>query len=359
MALWLYATVEGVGSARALERLTEQHDAYRWICGGVGVNYHSLADFRVQHEAFLDALLTHSVAALMAQGLVTLKRVAQDGIRVRTSAGSGSFRSKQRLEKCLQEAEQQVQRLRRELEEDPQASHRRQSAARERAAEERRRRVSEALREMQELEAKRERQKKRKKDKERPLRTSTTDPQARVMKMADGGFRPAYNGQLCVDVATQIVVGVELSNSGSDRDQLVPMLDQLEKRYRTRPAEILADGGYAGLRDVAGAHQLGTTVYAPLPPPKDRHRDPHVPLRGDSPAVAAWRQRMSSDEAKTIYKQRGASVECVNAACRQRGLQQYRVRGKRKVRAVLLWYAVAHNLMRALALLSRPALAAA
>lgn len=358
MALWLYATVEGVGSARALERLTEQHDAYRWICGGVGVNYHSLSDFRVQHEAFLDEVLTHSVAALMAKGLVTLQRVAQDGLRVRTSAGSGSFRTKQSLRKCLRQAQQQVERLRRELEEDPQASHRRQVAAKQRAAEQRRSRVSEALSQMRELEAKREQQKKRKKGRERPLRVSTTDPEARVMKMADGGFRPAYNGQLCVDTVTQVVVGVDLNNSGSDRDQVVPMLEQLEKRYGTRPAEILLDGGYAGLRDVTQASQLGTLVYAPLPPPKNRHRDPHLPLRSDSPAVARWRQRMGTEVAKQIYKQRASSVECVNATARQRGLHQFRLRGRSKARTVLLWYALAHNVMRALSLGRQPLSAA-
>jgi transposase len=358
MALWLYATVEGVGSARALERLTEQHDVYRWICGGVGVNYHSLSDFRVQHESFLDALLTKSVASLMARGVVTLKRVAQDGLRVRTSAGSGSFRSKPKLTKCLREAEEQVQRLRQELEEDPQATHRRQAAAQQRAAEERHRRVSEALEQMKLLESKREQQKKRKKHKERALRASLTDPEARVMKMADGGFRPAYNAQLCVDVATQVVVGVDLTNSGSDRDQLVPMLEQLGKRYRITPAEVLVDGGYAGLRDVKGATQRGATVYAPLPKPKDRQRDPHVPLRGDSPAVAEWRQRMGTDQAKQIYKQRASSVECVNAAARQRGLQQFRVRGKSKTRAILLWHALVHNLFRSLSLGVGPLLTA-
>ena len=359
LALWLYATVEGVGSARALERLCEQHDAYRWICGGVSVNYHSLADFRVHHEGFLDGLLTQSVGVLMAQGLVTLQRVAQDGMRIRTSAGSGSFRTKPRLQKCLRQAQQQVERLRRELEEDPQASHRREVAAQQRAAEERQRRVSEAVQEMQELEARREQQKKRKKDRERPLRVSITDPEARVMKMADGGFRPAYNGHFCVDVATQIVVGVDLSNHGNDRGQLVPMIEQLQRRYGLRPAEILADSDFAGLQDVTGASELGATVFAPLPPVKNRNRDPHVPLRGDNPAIAQWRQRMGTDAAKQIYQQRASSVECVNALARQRGLYAFRVRGRRKARTVLLWYALAHNVMRTLSLLWRPVAAIA
>ena len=139
MGLWLYATLEGVGSARALERLTRQHDAYRWILGGVSVNHHSLSDFRVQHGEYLDQVLTQSVAVLMAQGLVTLKRVAQDGTRVRASAGAASFRRQPSLERCLQEAQEQVDRLRSELEKDPEATNRRQASARQRAVEDRQR----------------------------------------------------------------------------------------------------------------------------------------------------------------------------------------------------------------------------
>lgn len=344
LALWLYAITEGVGSARALERLTEQHDAYRWICGGVSVNHHSLSDFRVQKGEFLDGLLTQSVAALMSQGLVKLHRVAQDGVRVRANAGAGSFRRQSTLERCLDEAKQQIERLRQELEEDPEATSRRQAAARRRAAEDRRRRVAEALAQMPDAASK------------KPIgeqdqaRVSTTDAEARVMKMADGGFRPSYNGQFSVDTATQIVVGVEVSNHGSDRGKLVPMTKQLQKRYGLTPLESLVDGGFAGLQDLEKASELGTKIYAPVTKPRDPQRDPHEPLATDSPAIAEWRQRMGTPEAKEIYKTRAASVECVNALARNRGLQRLLVRGERKVRAVLLWFAIAHNMMRSLSL---------
>lgn len=344
LALWLYATIEGVGSARALERLTRQHDAYRWILGGVSVNHHSLSDFRVQHGEFLDRVLTHSVAVLMEQKLVTLKRVSQDGIRVRASAGASSFRRQPRLEHCLQEAEEQVERLRQELEKDGEATNRRQAAARQRAAEDRQRRVKAALEQMADVAAKKPAAEKDK------ARVSTTDAEARVMKMGDGGFRPAYNGQFAVDTETQTVVGVDVSNSGSDQGQLVPMLEQLEKRYEAIPAESLVDGGFAGLKDIEKASELGTKVYAPVAKPKDKTRDPYAPLGTDSPVIAQWRQRMGTQEAKEIYKQRASSVECVNALARNRGLQRLLVRGLRKVRAILLWFAIAHNLMRALSL---------
>jgi transposase len=190
MALWLYATLEGVGSARALARLCEEHDAYRWLCGGVSVNYHTLADFRVDHAEVLDGLLTTSVAALLAEGLVELTRVAQDGVKIRASAGSASFRRGDRLTQYLAEAAAQVTALREQLEADPGGVSRREAAAQQRAAEERRR-VAEALAQLPELEARR-----RKAGVKGPARLSTTDPDARVMKMADGGFRPAFNAQL-------------------------------------------------------------------------------------------------------------------------------------------------------------------
>jgi len=344
MALWLYATLEGVGSARALERLTRQHDAYRWILGGVSVNHHSLSDFRVQHGEVLDQVLTQSVAVLMEQGLVKLNRVSQDGIRVRASAGAASFRRQPSLERSLQEAQEQVERLRAELEKEPEATNRRQIAARQRAAEDRQRRVKAALEQMSNVAAK-----KPAADKDK-ARVSTTDADARVMKMGDGGFRPAYNGQFAVDTETQTVVGVEVSNSGSDQGQLVPMLEQLKERYEVVPPESLVDGGFAGLKDIETASEMGSEVYAPVAKPKDKTRDPHVPLSTDSPAIARWRQRMGTPQAKEIYKQRASTVECVNALARNRGLQRLLVRGLGKARAVLLWFAIAHNLMRALSL---------
>jgi hypothetical protein len=189
-------------------------------------------------------------------------------------------------------------------------------------------------------------------DKEK-ARVSTTDAEARVMKMGDGGFRPAYNGQFAVDTETQIVVGVELSNSGSDQGKLAPMIEQLQDRYGVTPPEILVDGGFAGLKDIEKASESGTVVYAPVAKPKDKTRDPHVPLATDSPSVAQWRQRMGTSEAKEIYKQRASTVECVNALARNRGLQRLLVRGQGKARAILLWFAIAHNVMRRLSLGSR------
>jgi len=343
LALWLYATVEGVGSARALDRLCGTAVAYQWLCGGVPMNYHTLADFRTGHGAFLDTLLTQSVAILLAQGLVTLARVAQDGMRVRASAGAASFRRGATLASCLAEAAGQVQALRAELEEDPRATTARQEAARARVARERQARVADALAQLPAVQAKKQ------PEDRATARVSTTDPDARVMKMADGGYRPAYNLQFATETASQVIVGVDATNQGTDHGQLAPMVAQLEMRHGTAPAAMLVDGGFAGKADIAAASER-TTVYAPVQQPKDATRDPHAPLPTDAPAIAAWRARMGTPEAQAIYKERAATAECVNAQARNRGLRQLAVRGLAKVRTIALWYALAHNLMRMVAL---------
>ncbi len=346
LTLWLYATLRGVGSARELNRLCVDHVAYRWICGGVSMNYHTLADFRTAHVELLDRLLTESVASLLAEGLVTLDRVAQDGMKVRASAGAASFRRQPTLEEALAAAEEQLAQLKKELEADPAASKSRQQAARQRAAEERAARIRAALEQLPKIAAG-----KKPKDREK-ARASTTDADARVMKMGDGGFRPAFNVQLATTTGSQIITGVEVTNSGGDQGQLAPMVEQHDERYEEKPREMLVDGGFVKKADIdeVSPPQGGTTVYAPVMESKDSKRDPHTPRDDDSPAVAEWRKRMATDEAKTIYRERAATAECVNALARNRGLQRFLVRGLRKVKAVALWYALAHNLRRAVAL---------
>jgi transposase len=347
LTLWLYATIEGIGNARELDQLCELHAAYKWICGGVSLNYHTLSDFRVQHGAFLDELLTRSVAALLKSGVVELKRVAQDGLRVRASAGSSSFRRRPTLERLLEEARQQVEALKAELDGDRAAAHQRQKAARQRAAEERAKRVGEALEELAKIEAKKPA------GKVDEARASTTDPKARRMKMACGGFRPAYNLQLLTDTATQIVVGVDLINVGSDKGQMRPMHEQVQKRHSLTPEEYLADGDFTVADDIEHLEKQGTTVYTPPRKRPGSQEDPPAPVRGESPVLQKWRQRMADPIGKLIYRQRAASIECVNAQARNRGLQQFPVRGPAKAKVIGLWYALAHNLMRTFQLLPR------
>jgi hypothetical protein len=249
-----------------------------------------------------------------------------------------------------------VAALRSELDDDPGATSRRVAAARERAAREREDRVRAALEALPDLEAAKARALARGK-KGRPVseaRVSTTDPEARVMRLGDGGYRPAYNGQYTTDVASGLVCGVGVTNSGSDQGELGPALDRVERAFGRRPTEMLADGGYvthAGIDDLAAC---GTTLYAP--PMTGRPRaDPRSHGHPASPAVAEWRGRMDTPDAQVIYRLRAATAEWVNALARNRGLQQFRVRGLAKVRSVLLWFALAHNLDRTVAIRARAA----
>jgi hypothetical protein len=177
-------------------------------------------------------------------------------------------------------------------------------------------------------------------------RVSTTDAEARVMKMADGGFRPAYNAQLAVDVATQPIAAVEVVNASSDMRQAVPMHQQIRNRYGLTPAQWLADGGYTKLEAIEALTRCGTQPLMPRPKSRNASVDAFAAKPGDSQAIAQWRARMASDAGKQLYKLRAASVECVNAQARRRGLTQLRVRGRLKARCVLLWQALAHNLVR-------------
>lgn len=352
-ALWLNATLDGVGSGREVTRLSQEHDAYRWICGGVSVNYHVLNDFRSSCDKLMDELLTDNVAALAAVGAIELERVAQDGMRVRASAGAASFRRQQSLQEHLAQARELVQEIKKRAQDDPGLAKRQAQAAKLRAAEEREERIRLALEQLPEVEA----SKRRNRDKPENARVSETDADARVMKMGDGGYRPAYNVQFATTCAEQVIVGMAVVNTGSDMAQLVPMVEQVERRLGQSPKEWLVDGGYPAHEQLDAVADK-TLVYAPVPEPrktKDKQGnevfiDKHQPKAGDSEVVVAWRERMATEEAKTIYKQRAATAECVNAQARNRGLLRLPVRGLAKVSGVVGLFVLAHNLMRIAAL---------
>lgn len=360
LSLWLLATLEGIGAARELDRLTEKHIAYEWLCGAVSVNYHTLSDFKNLNVEFFNRVLTQSVAALMQQGLVELHEVAQDGLRVRASAGAKTFRREQTLQECLAQAERQVEALQKQLDEDDGSVSRRQQAAQERAARQRVERIEEALRQREQLAARQEQVTKEKGvQRKKEPRASTTDPEARTMKMPDGGFRPAFNVEFATDTSSGIVVGVDVVNVGSDAGQLLPMVEQIEERYEQTPERVLADGDFATLDDIETLHaEHEIDVYAPVKnaaQEKAKGNDPYQPKPKDEPGVAAWRIRMGTEEAKTIYQRRAQTAEWTNARARNCGLRQFLVRGLEKVRAVALLYALAHNLRQTLLLKSKAA----
>lgn len=348
-ALWLYATLQGVGSGREVARLSLEHDAYRWICGGVSVNYHALNDFRSGNEVLMDELLTDNVAALAAAGAICLQRVAQDGMRVRADAGAASFRRQASLHEHLSEAGELVRTLKEQAKTDPGRGKRQAQAAQLRAAQQREERIRAALEQLPEVAAVKKRNGGRCED----ARASTTDADARNMKMGDGGFRPAVNVQFATTCKEQVIVGMAVVNAGSDMAQLAPMVEQVEQRLGQVPDQWVVDGGFPAheqINAVAGK----TEVYAPIPEARAKKdaqgepvpQDKYQAKPGDSDAVVQWRQRMASDEAKEIYKERAATAECVNAQAHNRGLVQMPVRGLPKMRSVVGLFVLAHNLLR-------------
>lgn len=351
LALWLFATTEAIGSARQLSRLCERDLPYMWLCGGVSVNYHTLADFRSSNEDRFEKLLVAHVTSLTSAGVVQLTRVAQDGVRVRAHAGSSSFRRRAKLEEFEKAALEQVQLLKKELHQDPEAGERRKLMAKKRAVEEREERVQEALKRAKALEEKRnaagshkskaEQEKSRRKVAKGDVRASITDPDAHRMKMADGGHRPAYNEQVAIDPVSKFIVGVTTTNDGLDGGLLPPMIEKINEKYGKTPEHVAADGGFVTLKAIDALHAMGVAVYAPVDKPRN-DRNPFLPMKGDSPGVAAWRQRMGTDAGKGFYGLRSA-VEWVFARMRNWGLRQFATRGKRRVQSTFLLYALTHN----------------
>ena len=358
VGLWLYGCTRGIGSARELARRCEESAPFRWLCGGVTVNHRLLSDFRIDHADALDELFTQVLATLVDKKLVRVSRISQDGVRVRVSAGSSSFRREERLQQLLEQARQHVMKLRKQLDSPAEsaAMTARQKAARKRAAEWRQQRLEQAIAQLPELKQKQAEAAQRAgkgkcgdQIRAKQPRVSTTDAATRVMKMANGGYSPGVNVQLATDTQSRAILGVEVSNEGSDSAGLSePMRQQVEKRTGGKVEQHLVDGGYLRTEDIVQAHQQGVELFVPSKParnPQNRGRELD-PKPSDSEAIQAWKRRMASKEGQEIYKQRAATSETVNADLRTyRGLAPFTVRGLNKIKCVTLWSALAYNMM--------------
>jgi transposase len=368
VSLWLYGCIRGIGSARELARRCSADEGsapFQWLCGGVTVNHHMLSDFRVEHADALDELFTQVVASLVDKGLVKVSRISQDGVRVRACAGASSYRREQRLEQLLDETRAHIAELRRQLDDPAQAAamaskqSARQAAAKKRAAEEKADRLQQAIAQLPELKKKQQDAAKKagsgkhgQKILDKEPRVSSTDPEARVMKMPNGGFNPAVNVQLATDTASRAIIGVAVSNEGSDSAGLSePMRRQVEQRSKRSGKKVdqhLLDGGFIKNDDIEQAHAQQTELFMPPKPARNQsNRGRELePKPGDSEAILAWKARMRSEAGKAIYKERAATSETVNADLRRhRGLIQLTVRGLAKGQCVALWCALAYNVM--------------
>ena len=336
LCLWLYGISQAVGSAREIARLVDTDAAFGWITGGMKVSHHVLSAFRVEHPEALDTLMTDVLACLMHKGVLTLSLVAQDGTRIRASASPPSFRSYGSLLECREQAALHLKAVLAEADNPEQTAA--QQLAREAAARDFQERVEAAIATVQQLQAE---------GKKRP-RASTTDAEARVMKMPDGGFRPGYNVQLAVAGSPlggpRTIVGVRVHNIGSDMSSITPMLDEIHTRTGTLPQVLLADANHATHACIDNAAEKGVELLIAVP---DHEKTASSSRRVPSPEVAAWRARMETADAKETFRARASLSELTNAHVKERfGLRQMLVRGTGKVTSVVLLVGIAFNLLQ-------------
>jgi transposase len=345
LAIWVWATVESESSARHVNTLCRDHVAYRWLCGGVSMNYHSLSDFRSLSEEQFEDVIVQIVGSLMNAGLVSLKRLAQDGMKVRASAGKSSFRRSETLAECLQEAREHLAELRARTPAESAEFSQREQAAQARAARENVERLEQAIAECEQLS---QQNAAARKERQKPPRVSTTDPEARIMKFSDNGFRPGYNVHFASDAQSSIIVGDQVTNAGTDHGQLGPMMDQIEQRFGAIPEELLVDGGCATQTEITTLAQRGVKVFSPVKNAAKElaaGKDPYARKRDDTDEVADWRTRMGEAVSQELYKLRSQVAEWVNAVCRNHDFRQLLVRGLKKSRSVSRLHVITHDLL--------------
>ena len=342
-AVWLQGLIDNVGSGRQLEALCQNHAIYQWVCGGLSINYHMLNDFRTGHPQALDELFTQVLGHLMHKKLVTVETVTQDSLPLRASAGSRSFVKRDTLEKNLAAARDHVKALGQLADESPAQAAERQRAAQERAAAHRHDKLKLAMEELTKVEDAKAKQK-NKPSKHRPAKASTTDPEARIHRMPDQGYRPAHVVQMAQDPNSRAIVGVAVGSN--DKEEGTRMREQVERRTGSVVRTQIFDTNYVKLEEIDAAAAQGVTIIAPVRKPQKKGQDRYAPRKTDSEAVAQWRQRMNMPETRRRYTVRASTAETVNADLKtHRGLGRLLVRGTQKVLSVALWSALAYNLM--------------
>jgi transposase len=363
LAVWLYATLDGVGAARAIQRLCQHHAAYRWLVGTVPVNHDMLSEFRRDSGERLDTLLTGSLTALIGEGLLSLEEMAIDGTKVRARAGHNSLAGRERLDAIETAVAKRVVSLKAELEQDAGAAERKRQARALRVAEEQAGRIERAKERLVEREQEKiERAKTHAKEeaKKKPPKVSLSDPEVRQMRMADGATHPAWNVQ--VATAQGFIVGIEPTDRRNDTGLAEDMVAQVERRCGDVPDRLLAPRAFARgqaqatamtLEEIVSLAEQHPDLEVYSPPAKEKaevtpetERNRRSQRKHEPAAVQDWRARMESEAGKTVYRRRKLT-EHAHAKMKNRGFGRMLVHGKAKVRVVCLLHALAHNLLHA------------
>jgi transposase len=410
ISLWVYAYSEGIGSAREMARRCEFDPAFQWLTGLEEVNYHTLADFRVDKQQELDELFTQVLAALSKEGLITLEQVMQDGTKIKALASTRSYQREGTMREHLERARKRVEQMGDPRQEEAGANAKQAQA---RARREQQERLENALEELRKLQSSKSGEKAK-----NETRVSTSDPQARVMHHSDGGLSLSYNAQISTDAAHGLIVGVAVTQDANDSAQLLPAVERVEQRLKKKPQQMVADGGYTtrdNIEKMAGREidflgsmgreetPSGATAPNRLPPsafiyqaetnryvcpegkllrPQGRHtksnprgqiaylyqakfsdcqschRKPEccpenqshgrgVLRLEETAAIVAFRKKMANEEAQAQYRRRGRVVEFCHAWIKSKlGLRQFHVRGLAKVLSEMLWACLTYNLQQ-------------
>ena len=419
MAIWIYGYSEAINSARELARMCAYEPPLQWLTGLQEVNYHTLSDFRVENKEAQNEIFTQVLGLLSAAGLTDLKRVMQDGTKIKAQASGDTFHRADTIREHLKLAQEQVEAMG-----DPNSEElsQRLLQARQRASREKKERLEQALRELEQMQ-------KEKADSDKEPRVSESDPEARVMKQSDGGFAPSYNVQICTEASNKIIVAVETTQAGTDYGELGHGIDAVEANMGQIPEQMVVDGGYIKNANIEEAAQRGVDLVGPVVesnpeaalkkrgvsrdfyPDKFRYdeqtntftcpaektltfqrtgrragrtehqysakaadcqncpfrnqccpkKSPRMLIRKqDSEAVKAFRAKMQTEHAKQIYRSRAEVAETPNAWIKAKfGLRQFRLRGLRKVGIEALWGCLTYNVRQWIRLSWKPQLAAA
>ena len=418
VALWIYAYSEGINAAREIARQCAWEPGFQWLTGLEEVSYHTLSDFRVDHKEALDGIFVDVLALLSTEGLVDIKRVMQDGTKIKAQASGNSYRRRETIEEHRQLAREQVEAMG-----DPRSEElsQRVGKARQRALREKLERLERACQEIEKIEEQR-------KATDTPARVSESDPEARIMKQGQGGFASSYNIQVSTDASNKIIVAVAATQAGTDDGQLEDGLNRVEANTGQRPEQMVVDGAYiknanvemaAPRTDLYGAmaeknpeaslkqrglapefypdqftyneaantvtcpagkeltlkkqeQRLGGTQYRYRAEAKDCAACPYrqqccpknsprwITRQVDSEAVQAFRTKMETEEAKAICRTRAEVAETPNLWIKEKfGLRQFRLRGLLKVGMEAVWACLTYNILQWARLCWRPKLAAA
>jgi transposase len=402
ISLWIYASSQGIGSAREVARRCEWEPALQWLTGCDAVNYHTLSSFRVEYRAELDELFTQVLGLMSAEGLITLEQVVQDGTKIKAQAASDSFQGEAKIGEHLERARRRVREM---GEPDQETKSSRVEQARRRARRERQQRLEQGLEELQKLRPNKPR-----------ARVSVSEPDARRMRQADGGIAPNYNVQIAADAAQSLIVDVKVVQAPNDSEQLAPAVRRIVERMGRKPRQMLADADFTNRRSVeamaelevdyvgslrkGGAekdntgtgrfttavfvydaehdhyvcpgnkhlryegrnqHKTGNIFYryraraqdcqnCPLQPqccPGNHHRGRSLLRTEETPAMIAFRKKMATPEAQKQYHRRGRVIEFCHAWIKSKlGLRQFHLRGLAKVQMEMLWACLTYNLQQ-------------